>query len=331
MKTIGIYPLQGQPPHLGYKKAYEKLKHYAGPDTFVVTTDFDPSVKAPLHFGDKEQILARHNIPSSHIKKVKDLKNPIEVLDNFDPETTVVIFAMNKTEASRILQSNPYFKSFTSSESHLLPFKHHSYIIIVDDSLIAKDKEGKQKVYTSKNIREALGSHRFTKNQKEKWFKTFFGWFDLGLFELLKNKYTHAHQSDVFEPTEDLPDENGNNKFSPTTETMKEILAKEIISILNELMSSPPSIATDGSFGPDSIATDKDAFDTSNEPTMSDLNKEKRAAIDQKTANQTQFKRDTASVKNYRQNIKNSDEEKIKSINQKISNFNKDQTDPLIK
>lgn len=250
MRTIGIYSGNFQPPHKGHYAAYTRLKQVAGPDTFVVTTDLDPTIEAALHFGDKEQILVRHGIPDSHIKKVRNLKNPIEILDNFDPETTVIIYALNKKSAHEKISSSDYFKPLDISNGQLRPFKHNSYIITVDEDIRAKNKEGNLKIYTSKNIREALGSHRFTKEDKVWWFKQFFGWFDLGLFELLKNKYTNAHQSDVFEkPT----------KFEEPTDNIKESLSKEIVKILNELMSDPPSIATDSPPGAPDLEVKSDA------------------------------------------------------------------------
>ena len=235
MKTIGIYPGTFQPPHKGHFKAYEQLKGAAGPDTYVVTTDYDPSIEAPLHFGDKEQILVRHGVDDSHIKQVKNLNTPWEVLDNYDPMTTIVIYGLNQQEADKKIRHSRYYQHLLGAQGHLKPYKQAAYILVINDNRVGN------RVFSSKNVREALGSHRFTNEQKQKWFKHFFGWFDLGLFELLRNKYTDAHQS-------------ADGIETPTD--MKEELKKEICKILNELMGSPPSIATDSSFGPGSVATD---------------------------------------------------------------------------
>lgn len=316
MRTIGIYPGNFQPPHIGHKKSYEKLKQYAVSDTFVITTDYDPSVDAPLHFGDKEQILVRHGIPGSHIRKVKNLNNPVEVLENFDPETTVVIYGLGKKDASAKLTASNYYKLLSSVGSNLLPYKSQSYIVIVNDDITIRDREGKARVYTSKNIREALGSQRFTKKQKEAWFKEFFGWFDLGLFELLKNKYESAYQSDVFEKpsTTEIPPED-----------VKEILSREIINILNEYMSSPPSIATDTEsndgdvdFGMDALKTDAEKRKEDAQK-RTDLTQQKKQAEDEKKMHFRQAQRDKSSYHNYDKYTKRQDDQKLASINKQLT------------
>lgn len=262
MKTIGIYSSQFQPPHKGHYEAYKRLRKVAGPDTFVVTTDYDPTLEAALHFGDKEQLLVRHGIPASHIRQVKNLLDPKEILHNYDPNTTVVILAVNGDTARKLMSKSNHYKTIDFSGNHLKPFKDQIYILTVDDSKVG------DKIYSSKNIREALGSHRFTNKQKEKWFKHFFGWFDLGLFELLKNKYTNAHQSDVFTP--------------PPTAPIKEELANEIRKIVNEL-------SFDNSTGTDEMPTVDNMADN-NADAQRDAQKEKQNLVTQKRQSERDLK-----------------------------------------
>lgn len=307
MKTIGIYPCNAQPPHRGHFESYKQLRRIAGPDTFVVTTDFDPSIEAPLHFGDKEQILVRHGIPDSHIRQVKNLFNPVEILENYDPETTVVIYGFNQPNTNKLINKSSYYKGLGFAGSQLKPFKYQSYILTIDDSKIGN------KIYSSKNIRESLGSHRFTNEQKEKWFRHFFGWFDLGLFELLKNKYTNAHQSDSLVP-------------NPKND-MRETLTKEITDILNELMGQPPSIATDISWGNDnSIATDTQSStdQTSiNKANVQNLVQQEKQAENDKKRNLSQYKRDKDSAYNYDKYLRKQDQEKIDNLKKQIAQPNK--------
>jgi hypothetical protein len=308
MKTIGIYPAQFQPPHQGHFAAYKKLQKVAGPDTFVVTTDYDPTLEAALHFGDKEQVLTRHGVDASHIRKVRDLNNPVEVLENFDPETTVVIYALNPREAQRRLSGSDYYKPLGSSGGKNLPFKSAAYILSVNDDLIYKNK-----VYTSKNIREALGSHRFSTKNKQEWFKHFFGWFDLGLFELLKNKYESAHSA-------------ADGVENPVN--MKEELAKEICNILNELMGGPPSIANQDSMGTDAMGQEMDTTDI----TKSKAEQEKEKADNLKTLqqqktdlerknklDQSQLSRDKNSVDNLRKTTIPGNRDALDQVNKQIS------------
>jgi hypothetical protein len=312
MKTIGIYPGTFQPPHKGHYKSYQQLKNVSGPDTFVITTDYDPTLVAPLHFGDKEQILVRHGMDASHIRRVKNINTPWEVLDNFDPLSTTVIYALNAADAKKKVESpSGYYAYLLGVREQLRPYQQRAYIFVVNDNIKEKNSVGNEKIYTSQNVREALGSYRFTDKQKGMWFKKFFGWYDLGLFELLKNKYTNAHQSsDGAEPV-DTPSIN-----------VKEELQKEICKILNELMGSPPSIATDSSFGPGSIATDtKSSSDqmAANKANKASLIQQKKQAMDDKEKNQTQYKRDKDSVHNYDTYLRKQDDEKIRNINKQIT------------
>lgn len=308
MKTIGIYTGQFQPPHQGHLAAYKKLHKVAGPDTFVVTTDFDPTLEAALHFGDKEQVLTRHGIDDSHIRKVRDLNNPSEILENFDPETTVVIYGLNPKEAQRRLASSDYYKQFTEG-GQKLPFKSAAYILPVKDDLIYKNR-----TYTSKNIREALGSHRFSNKDKQNWFKHFFGWFDLALFELLKNKYENAHSAA----------DGAENQVN-----IKEELAKEICNILNELMGAPPSIANQDSSGTGMNNNPSSATDSMTK-TNAEIEKEKaenrKTLQQQKTdlerknkLDQSQLSRDKNSVDNLRKTTIPSNRDALDQINKQIT------------
>ncbi len=303
MKIIGIYPGNFQPPHKGHYDSYKRIRSFVGPDTFVVTTDYDPSIVAPLHFGDKEQILVRHGIPDSHIKKVKNVNTPWEVLNNYDPKTTVVIYALNQKEAEKKIRSSKYYEDLgLKTNKDLLPFKQRAYIFVINDSRVGN------RIFSSKNVREALGSHRFTNEQKKKWFKHFFGWFDLGLFELLKDKYTNAQQSDVFaQPPSDI----------------KEELKKEVEKIMNELMGSPPSIATDDSSYDSAPTVDNMKSDAEKRKEASqnrmDLIKQKSQAERELKAIQTDRKWKEKSLLNLRKDQEPNKRKEIDTLNQQIS------------
>lgn len=311
MKTIGIYTGQFQPPHKGHLEAYKKLRKVAGPDTFVVTTDYDPTLEAALHFGDKEQVLVRHGVDASHIRKVRDLNNPSEVLDNFDPETTIVIYALPMKEAQRRLTAAPDYYKLVSAGGQKFPFGKAAYILPINDDLVYKNR-----TYTSKNIREALGSHRFTNKDKQNWFKHFFGWFDLGLFELLKNKYENAHSAaDGVEQEINI----------------KEELAKEICNILNELMTTSTSTLSIAS-GPGSqnnSAPSTTNQDNSNQPiipTLADLQKQKQAMQTKLDGDENELQLRKKNVTNFRKTLPLKSKEvsgtssKISSLKPSLSN-----------
>lgn len=81
-----------------------------------------------------------------------------------------------------------YFQPYKGNEHHLAPFSEHAYIVVLDDSRI----DGKP-VSTS-NIRNVLGSTKYSDDQKKKFFRWVFGWFDVGLYQLMTFKFRMAHQ-----------------------------------------------------------------------------------------------------------------------------------------
>lgn len=257
MKKIGVYPGNFQPATRTHYEVYKKLQSLAGVDTFVATTDREPTPEAPLNFGDKEQIWVRHGVAASHIVKVESLPTfdtsnaqewkPKELFSKFSAAHTVAIFVLNEKEAElfsrkkgvakqpsalaevlRELSENPpveddpqdsdlklakqapdqsktswlksdgslqYFQPYKGNEHSLRPFEEHAYVVVMDDSRI----QGKP--ISTANVRVVLGSPKYTDEQKKKFFKWVFNWFDVGLYQLMATKFRMAHQ--VVAPDED--------------------------------------------------------------------------------------------------------------------------------
>jgi hypothetical protein len=311
MKLIGIYSGNFQPPHRGHFDAYKKLKQITGQNTYVITTDKNPIPTAPLNYGDKEQILTRLGV--SNTKKVKDLNDPKEILDNFSPEHTAVIYALNKKEASKKIQNN-YYREFTGENvKDLLPFNQSAYILIVDDNKI------KDKVITTNNIREILGSPTYSEEQRKKLFRWIFGWFDLGLYELLKEKFKHAYESDnnpesIIQKPEPL---------EPAA-NIKEILKREIYKILSELM-SPDSIPQGDTISLTSATAD-DNSEVDKTEMRSQLAKDKQDLVKQKRdlerkgkMDKDQLERDKSSAELLRRSTIPDNRKSLDSINKQIS------------
>jgi hypothetical protein len=215
MKTIGIYPGNFQPAHRGHVEVYSKLRQVVGPDVFVTTTDRTPTPEAPLNFGEKESIWVRHGVPASHIFKVDNWKQPKEIYMKISQEHTNGIFALTEKEIEELKvvkrppSGNPppghehkdlhsvevwthgdgqahYFQPYKGNEHEMESLKKHAYVMVVEDNMI----DGKP--ISTANVREGLGSPRYTEEQKKRFFKWAFGWFDIGLFQLLYDKFRSA-------------------------------------------------------------------------------------------------------------------------------------------
>jgi hypothetical protein len=251
MKKIGIYPGNFQPATRAHLEVYKRLKSIVGPDSFIATTDREPTPDAPLNFGDKEQIWVRHGVPASNIVKISTLPiddvgrapewKPREVFANFSAEHTIAICVFNEKEVAlfskrkgktnvsnsgmsaatqmdvqKVLKelmgtekgsaetwlkpnrSLQYFQPYKGNENNLKPLQEHAYVIVLDDSRIQGNP------ISTTNIRNVLGSSRYNDDQKKKFFRWIFGWFDIGLYQVMVSKFRMARQvaSPEIEPSQ---------------------------------------------------------------------------------------------------------------------------------
>jgi nicotinamide mononucleotide adenylyltransferase len=84
-----------------------------------------------------------------------------------------------------------YFQPYKGNEHTMKPLSEHGYVLIIDDTRI----EGKP--VSTANIRQVLGSPRYEDNEKKKFFRFIFGWFDVGLYTLMTSKFRQAHQVSI--------------------------------------------------------------------------------------------------------------------------------------
>ena len=141
---IVIFPGRFQPFHVGHKKLYDMAKRqFPGADFFIATADEiakkeDPS-RYPFNFNEKREIIKATGIPENEIVQVKQPYKPLEILKDYDPNVTKVIYLVGKKD----MESDPrfafgmtkkgtptYFQPFKDLQS-MQPFKEqggHGYI-----------------------------------------------------------------------------------------------------------------------------------------------------------------------------------------------------------
>ena len=186
--VIGIYPGRFHPPHRGHLNAYNFLKLITGNDTYVSTSGKVELPDSPLTFGEKQQIWVRHGIAPDHIVQTKSPYKSLEITQKYDPDKTSVIFALGQKDAERLrVDQGGYFKSYTGTTSQLDPLSKSGYVLIIPE--IETMVDGKTLSGTA--VRQMLGSDKYTDDQKEKFFRYIFGWYDIALFKDLTQKFKY--------------------------------------------------------------------------------------------------------------------------------------------
>lgn len=335
MKVIGIYPGNFQPAHRGHVKVYKKLRQIVGTETFIATPSRTPTPDAPLHFGEKENIWVRHGVPASHIVKVEDWKHPREIFQKFSPSHTSAVFALNPKEVEELhvvhdhdsskevwtnADGSPsYFQPYKGNEASMKTLDKHGYVQVVDDNII----DGKP--ISTSNVRSALGSAKYTEEQKKRFFVWVFGWFDIGLFHELADKFKMAHTTNDSEqqpvampslaslvrsekPTP-VPTPNANKLRAAVHEIVKEIMEDMI----------PSPLMT-----PQGDESESDAITLPGEEQRTkDVMKTRQDAMKQKSASERDLKTLKTDLKWKESDIKRKKQDEIPNKRKEIDTLNK--------
>ena len=137
MRTVVIYPGRFHPFHRGHLASYELLARKFGPENvFIATSDKQAPITSPFGFGDKQHMMAKLGVPVGKVIKVKNPYKAEEILSNFDPDTTSVIFAVSQKDADRFSfgpkkdGSPSYMQPYPKNGKGLRPFRDHGYIML---------------------------------------------------------------------------------------------------------------------------------------------------------------------------------------------------------
>ena len=164
MQTLVIYPGRFHPFHRGHLASYQWLTKRFGEDSvFVATSVKQEPETSPFAFADKQMMMAKLGIPSGHVVQVKNPYQAQEITQNFDPEDTVLIFAISDKDAERISfkpkrdGSPAYLQPFPDNGKGLLPMSKHGYAILtprVDFKVQGQDADSAsqiRKLYVKSN------------------------------------------------------------------------------------------------------------------------------------------------------------------------------------
>lgn len=248
----------------------------------------------------------------------EELSTPISDEPEEDPDVSFEKKNKSHEELHREIWLNSkgeasYFQPYKTNENVLRPFEEHAYIVVMDDTKI----EGHS--VSTTNIRSVLGSNKYTDNQKKKFFRFVFGWFDVGLYQLMIYKFRNAHQVS----NEDEP----NTPHIPHTLIPKNPIQEIVYTILKELVDEDYSTSINT---PDSSTnmTDMAASLDNEDPgkAAADAAKNRINLVKQKKELEIQAKQDKQQrdgyqtvVKNYDQFKKKDDRDAIDAVNKQLS------------
>lgn len=134
LTELVIYPGGFHPFHLGHASVFDHLaKHFPSGEVFVAATD--TKTERPFGFEDKKFLANQSGVPKERFVQVKSPYRAEEITKNYDPNSTILIFAVSEKDSDRFSfapkrdGSPAYFQPYSANSSD--PMSKHAYIYIV--------------------------------------------------------------------------------------------------------------------------------------------------------------------------------------------------------
>jgi hypothetical protein len=178
-QIIVLYPGTFNPMALHHKEEYDRLcRRFGSENVYIVTDDMQDAIRKPLTFAEKNAIMKRHNV--KNVIKTTNPYNPLELLEDFDPTHTVVIYAVGKDNIGKLNE----FKRLTKyNKASNLPYKDiqnpYLYYVITNHVVYNIPSFGQM---NQENIQKALGDKTAKLTELKSRFISIFGWFDAQIF-----------------------------------------------------------------------------------------------------------------------------------------------------
>lgn len=178
-QIIVLYSGTFNPMALHHKEEYDRLcRKFGSENVYIVTDDMQDAIRKPLTFAEKNAIMKRHNV--KNVIKTTNPYNPLELLEDFDPTHTVVIYAVGKDNIGKLNQ----FKRLTKyNKASNLPYKDiqnpYLYYTITNHVVYNIPSFGQM---NQVNIQKALGDRTAKLTELKSRFISIFGWFDAQIF-----------------------------------------------------------------------------------------------------------------------------------------------------
>ena len=175
--VVAIYPGRFQPMGKHHVKAYNWLKKKFK-DVYVTTSGKVALPNSPFSFDEKKKII--NSLGITKLDKVSKPYSVTEMLSEYDPETTAVVFMIGEKDSSR-LKNSKFFHKWNGNAD--LGYKEGAYIITTPHVSLNVPGYGEM---SGTAIRKALGASDVEKADKLKLFKGIFG--NTKSYDLVVNK-----------------------------------------------------------------------------------------------------------------------------------------------
>lgn len=133
-QILVIYPGGFHPFHLGHASVFNHLAHkFKNGEVYVAATD--TQTERPFSFEDKKFLANQSGVPSDRFVQVKSPYQSKEITSTFDPENTILVFAVSEKDRDRFTfgkkkdGSPSYFQPYTDGSKDTM--NKHGYIYIV--------------------------------------------------------------------------------------------------------------------------------------------------------------------------------------------------------
>lgn len=130
MKILAVYPGRFQPFHKGHAQVYQWLNQRFD-EAVIATSNKVEAPKSPFNFNEKKRMMVLSGVPSSDIVQVTNPYIAKEVLKNYDPKKTVLLFAVSQKDMDEDPRFNfaptksgkpGYLQPYKGNEKKLQPF-----------------------------------------------------------------------------------------------------------------------------------------------------------------------------------------------------------------